>query len=178
MNDFVTQYGKALYSLSKDENKCEKILEELTVIENILEENKEYTKLLDTPAIRVEERTKLISTAFSSFDETVVNFIKILAEKKSTGMLSGCIKEYKKIYDEDNGIERVTVKSAVSLNENQLEKLKEKLEKMLGKKIYIKNEISEDLIGGVLLRLTNNEMDGSVKRKLKDMENHIKALVF
>lgn len=178
MNEFTVQYGKALYSLCKDENKCEKVYKELTVIDEIIAENSDYVKLLDTPAIKVEERLSLADEAFSSFDYAVVNFIKILTEKKSVKELPGCIKEYMKIYDEDNKIERVVAKTAVKLNEKQIEKLKQKLEDMLNKKVFIKNEISEDLIGGVTLKLTNNEIDGSVKGKLKDMENHLKALMF
>ena len=178
MNEFASQYGKALYSLCKDEGNCEKILEELTVIEDLMEENPGYKKLLDTPALKLEERLKLIDEAFSTFTEITVNFIKILATKKSFKEFSGCKKEYIKNYDRDNNIERVTAITAVPLSETQLSLLKKKTELSLGKKVYIKNEISEDIIGGVILKCAGSMTDGSVKRRLRDMEEHLKNAIF
>lgn len=178
MNEFASQYGKALYSLCKDDGKCEKILEELTLIEDILEENPEYKNLIDTPALKLEERLKLIEEAFSTLDEILVNFIKILSSKKLFKEFSECKKEYIKNYDRDNNVERVTAITAVPLTDAQLSALKKKIELSLKKTVCIKNEISADIIGGVILRYAGSMTDGSIKGRLKDMEDCLKSVKF
>ena len=82
------------------------------------------------------------------------------------------------MYDEDNNIERVIAITAVPLSETQLLKIKEKMQLSLKKTIYIKNEISKDVIGGVILKMASSQIDGSVKGRLKNMEERLKSLVF
>ena len=178
MNKFSSQYGRALYSLAKDENIEEVIAEELDAIEEIIKENKDYVKLLDTPALSVEERIKLCDEAFSSFNIILLNFIKILVEKKSVRELLSCKKEYFKEYDKDKNIERAVAITKIPLSEEQILEIKKKAENITGKTVYIKNEISDDVIGGVILRFSDSQYDGSVKGRLKEMENLLKSLTF
>ena len=178
MNKFSSQYGRALYSLAKDENIEEIIIEELDVIEELMKENKDYVKLLDTPALPVSERLKLCDEAFSSFNIILVNFIKILVEKKSVREFVNCKKEFFKMYDEDKNIERAVAVTKIPLSADQLLAIRKKAENITGKKVYIKNEISDDVIGGVVLRLSDSQYDGSVKGRLKEMEHLLKSLTF
>lgn len=178
MSEFYVEYGRALYSLSIDEGICEKVKDELLVIEELFCEHKEYVKLLDTPGIELKKRIELVDEAFSGFEEILVNFIKLLAEKKATGEFIKCKKEFMKMYDSDNNIERVIAYSAVPISEDKLLKIKEKLEVSLNKNICITNKISKDIIGGVLIKLANSEIDGSIKGRLQNMGKQLKEIVF
>lgn len=174
MNEFTKEYGKALYMLAQEENKTKLIYGELKEAVELLNENKEYVLLLDTPAVKLEERLSLCDSAFSSFDRYVLNFLKILTEKKMVYEINKCFKEFETLYDLDNNIERVTAESAVPLTEENLLKLKETVSKKLGKEIIIKNVVDKNILGGVILKLKDREIDGSVRGRLKDLETVIK----
>lgn len=174
MSEFSKEYGKALFSLAKDEQKEEIILKEILEIDSLIKENKDYITLIDTPAIPFSKKEELIDEAFSGCSLYVKNFIKILCEKKSFYCFSKCVKEYLKAYDEENNIERVEAVTSVPLTEDQLLRLKEKTEKITGKTIVIENQVDKSIIGGVILKLKNTRYDGSVKKRLDEILNIIR----
>ena len=67
------EYAKALFLLSEEEGSSERILDELNMLSSLMEENPEYSKLLDTPALPKEERLGLVNEALSSLDENLLN---------------------------------------------------------------------------------------------------------
>ena len=84
----------------------------------------------------------LIDAAFSDADEYIVNFIKILCEKKCVHLFSDCVKHFEKLYNKANNIEKITVITAVPLSDSLKEKLVKKLGAEYNKKIlpeYKKN---------------------------------------
>ena len=174
MSDFSKQYAKALYELSKDENIVDIVFGELLTIEKIIDENKGYINLIDTPAVPLEERLKLLEGAFLECSLYVKNFLKILAEKKSFYNFKKCVKEFRALYDKDNNIERVDAITCVPLKGNQIEKLKEKLEKIVLKKVFINNVVDSDIMGGVILKLNNSQYDGSVRSRLDKLCDSLK----
>ena len=174
MSDFSKQYAKALYELSKEENIVESVFGELLTIEKIIDDNKGYINLIDTPAVPLYERLNLIEGAFSECSLYVKNFLKILAEKKCFYILKKCVAEYQALYDKDLNIERVEAITCVPLSESQIERLKEKLETITSKKVLLNNIIDSDIMGGVILKLDNSQYDGSVRSRLERLSDSLK----
>ena len=76
----IKEYSSALFLLAKEEGKLEAISDELLALKDLLLENPEYTKLLDTPALKKEDRLALASvfmTLYRSFLETTLSVILI-----------------------------------------------------------------------------------------------------
>ena len=175
MSDFSKEYARALYDLCKEENITSDTLSELLVIDSLIRENKDYKKLLDTPSISLNERINIIDDAFSSCSLYVKNFIKLLCENKKFYEFSSCAKEFNKIYDKENNIERLEAVTCVPLSDVQVKKLKEKAEKIISKNVIITNKLDESILGGVILKFSNSLIDGSVKNKLDTLKNVIKG---
>ena len=170
-------YANALFSLSEELGTSEGVLADLNVTSEILNSYPEYVRLLDTPAVSVPEKLSLIDEAFSPVTETVVNVIKILAEKHSVHLFSEIAKGYMALYNESRGICTAEIISAVELSEAQIQKLKEKLTNMTGKTIVIKNTTDKSLLGGVKLRYLGKELDGTLKARLTAIEKSLKNTI-
>ena len=171
MSSFAHSYAASLFSLAEDEKLCDVFMEQLSEIDVIIRENKEYIVLVDSPTLSLEQRTSLIDEAFSSAHEYVINFLKLLCEKKCTHTFSDCVKEYKKLYNKKNNIENVTAITAVELSDELKAKLISKLEKEYGKKIQLETKVDKEILGGIILRTENSQTDASVRARL----NAIKA---
>ena len=167
MKSFSLTYAEALFALCNEEGKADKVMEELYQVSSVIKENREYAVILDSPAISLEERLSLIDTAFKDAEEYVINFIKILCEKKCVHILKDCIKQYEKIYNKERNIENVTVITAVPLSDSLREKLTSKLEKESGKKIILDLKVDKSLLGGIVLRTENSQTDASVRARLE-----------
>ena len=171
------EYGKALYLLAKETGKEEKVAEDVMSLVSVLGNNGEYLKLLDTPSLSKEERVKIADGAFSSLDEYLVNTVKIMTERRMAHAIPSAMEGYALAYDEDKGIERVEAVSAVALDDRQREALRQKLEKLTGKTIIIKNTVDKSILGGMKLRYMGIQLDGSVKTRLESFEKSLKNLV-
>ena len=171
------EYAKALFLITEEEGVTELALSDIKLVMQALQENPDYIKLLDTPAVSKSEKLLLIDEAFSGITQSLKNLLKILCEKHSVFLFSEIGKNYEAIYNESRGIEKVEAVTAIPMNEKQLEKMREKLEKMTGKKIIIKNTVDKGILGGVKLRYSGIQLDGSVKTRLNSFEKSLKNTV-
>ena len=171
------EYAKALFMLAEEENTCETTLLDLRAVIAAVKENESYLELLDTPALSKEEKLSLIDEAFSSISVSVVNFIKILCEKRLVRILPSVLKEYEALYDEKFGILRVEAISARPMSREQLDTLREKLEKEKQKTVVLTNTVKPEILGGLKLRFSGVQLDGSLKTRLDKIEASLKNVI-
>lgn len=176
-NSNAKSFGDALFSLAEELGHTEEIMADLATVACALDENPDYFKLLDTPALSREERVGLIDEAFGSLNANLVNLLKILVERREAYLLYAIKEEFGSAYDISRGIERVEAVSAISMSDEQKEKLTLKLEKITGKKIIVKNTVDPSILGGMKLRYMGKQIDGSLKTKLDSLEKSLKELV-
>ena len=177
MTEIGKEYGKALFMLSEELGNTEEVLADLTAVAEVFEQNPAYQKLLDTPAVSKSEKLALVSEAFLSVEESGVNLIKILCEKHSVHAFCDVSKIFRALYNEARGIENVEAVSAVAMSEEQIARMTEKLSNMTGKKIILKNTVSPEILGGVKLRYSGIQLDGSIKTRLDKIEKSLKNIV-
>ena len=173
----VNEYAKALFELTEELGTTERVREDVLTAKSVFCENPEYARLLDTPALKKEERIALISAAFSSLDEMLVNLIKLVSEKRHTYVIDKLFTAYLEKYDISRGIERVRAITATAMDGAQLTAMREKLEKMTGKTVVIINTVDPTILGGVKLRYMGRQLDGSLKSRLDGFERKLRELV-
>ena len=171
------EYGRALFLLCEESATTEGVKEDVSTVCRVFSEFPEYIKLLDTPRLQKQEKLSLIDEAFSSLDLNLKNLIKILSERHLVHSFTHIAREYNALYDESRGIERVEAITAIPMTDEQLAKLKDKLSSMTGKRIIIKNTINPEILGGVTLRYSGTQIDGSVKTRLDKFGKTLKNTV-
>ena len=170
------EYGNALFLLAKEEGAVETVNADLAVAHTAIKENPDYVRLLDTPALAKAEKLILIDKAFSTLNYCVVNLLKILCEKHLVYSLDEVVSTYASLYDEYNGIERVEAVTAIPLTNAQAKAISDKLCAMTGKKIILTNTVKPEILGGVMLRYSGIQLDGSVKSRLDAFSRSLKNL--
>lgn len=171
------EYGKALFELAEESGRTEALLTELNLARTAFDENPEYKKLLDTPALPKDEKLSLIDKAFGEIDEYVLNLFKILCERHSVYLFSKIADSFAALYDEARGIERVEAITAISMTEAQIKAMKAKLEAITGKTVIIRNTVDKTILGGVVLRYSGIQLDGSIKTRLEDFSKNLSNIV-
>lgn len=170
MSSVSADYAKALYSLAKEENITERVLQELKVLDDAFAEQPDYLRLLNNPNLSKDERIGIIDTGFrGKVHPYVLNFLKLLTQKGYARSFPDCVKAYREQYNEDNGIVSVLAVSAVALTDAQSEKLRSKLETAIGKKVELRFQMDSACIGGVRLDYDGKRIDGTVKNRLDSM---------
>ena len=174
MNKISNLYAMSLFDVCLDENKVDEVFSDFELILKVFRENEKYIKLLNSYAIVKEEKEKLIDEAFKeNINEYTLNFLKLLSTKNIINTFYDCEKAFRKKYYEYKGIENVNVTTAIEMSKETQENLKQKLEKITGKKVIMSLKVDENILGGMVIHFANSIVDASVKSKLEDIKKHI-----
>lgn len=170
-------YGRAMFLLAEEIGKTEEVFSDLSSVCEALVREPEYARLLDNPALAREERLSLVDRTLSPVLAEVRDFIKYLSERRAVSSLPAAMAEFSALRDERLGIERVEAVTAVPMNERQTEALKSRLAALTGKTVIIKNTVDPGILGGMKLRYSGVQLDGSVKTRLDKLERQLSSII-
>ncbi len=169
------EYATALFALASEENvRCE-VAESAEIIRSLILENPDYIELLAAPNIPIDERCTIIDEALGSLHEYAVSFVKLMCERGHIRDLMDCLEEYLRLYEYADGVVTAEITSAVALSEAELAALKAKLEAKLARRVETVLSVDESLLGGVIIRVDGNVIDGSLRRKLAEVKDAISS---
>ncbi len=172
------RYSEALFEVGKEENKLDEYLEEIKFIGDVCIEYKDFFELLKTPKISVSEKKDVFEETFEGkISKEVNNFLKIILDKRRISNIFEITKEYEKLVDKHNGVVKADAYTTTPLEEETLKLLEEKLSKTTDKQVKLTNKIDETLIGGVKIILGDKVIDGTLKKKLTNIESSLKKLI-
>ena len=165
------RYALAIYDIAVENNKVREVYETLDSIMNLYEKDKEFKNLMLHPLIKREEKIKIVENILSNADEISKNIIDYLIDKDRISIIRFILAEYLKIYYKDNNEIAVTAIFSKMISENQRKKLLEKLENKTGRKVVLDIKIDESIIGGGIVRINDDIIDGSIKRQMENIKN-------
>ena len=176
MNDVSKEYSEALFSLAAEESKEKEYAEALAVLKGLISENPKFIELLSSPCVSLSERKNVIDTVFNGGDEIETNlasFMKLLCEKGHVGEILDIIDETIGRLKAAEGVSTAYVTSAIELSDAERSALTEKLAKKLGHRVELVCDVDKSLLGGVIVRVDGNVIDGSLRYKLQNIKEII-----
>lgn len=168
------RYAEALFSLCKEENSLDEIHDEFSAIATVISKENELITFMISPQFKQDEKKQMLESIFGGkVSETLLNFFKLLIDKGRFGMVNEIFDLFHKFYYQEKGIESTIVYSVVPIKEEAMATLKAKLENQLQKQIVIENKIDKTLVGGIMLRIGDKIIDGSIKRRMEFLKDDL-----
>ncbi|NTV98921.1 MAG: F0F1 ATP synthase subunit delta [Chlorobiaceae bacterium] len=162
------RYATALMSAAEDGGFLDQAVDELKVIREVLANSRELVHALRSPLIKGDKKSHILEEIFrDSVSEKILLFMQLISRKKRAGLLPGIIDEFMLLLDAKRGIVNADVRSAVTLSQEQVDSLVNKLSVSTGKKIRAAMSIDEELLGGVSVKIGDTIYDGSIKHQLQ-----------
>ena len=178
INIIASRYAEALFQVGEESNSTEKLYNELKAVVDIINVNKEFSNILKSPIVSKEEKKTLITNIFgSTLDNEMLNFMKILADKDRLNLLANMEEAFKALLNDKNNILEGVAITAVPMNEGEVNELQAKLSAKYNKTVVLQNEVDKSILGGVLFRLGNEEIDGTVKNRLDKMKEQLSQVI-
>ncbi len=173
------RYAKGLFDVAGNNGLIDQISADCLGILKSFEENPDLNIFLQNPKIPKAEKQSILENALKSkVNRYTYDFISLLVDKGRIQHLKDCLEFFIVLSDEAKGIMDVEVTSAILLDEGQLNKLKNRLEESTKKQININNLVNPDILGGLVIKIGNKVMDGSIQNQiLKLKESLLKAQV-
>ena len=167
MTEFGREYGEGLYALCAEEKLDQTVLDEVQAIRKAFRENEAFVHLLGNMSMSKEERVRIVDETFQGkIHEYTLNFLKILVERGAIHAFEDCADAYQESYFRDHQVAVAEVTTASPLNGEQRNRLLEKLKKLTGKEIVLKENIDPSVMGGVLLQMDGKRYDNTVRHRL------------
>ena len=178
MNVIANRYAEALFQIGEEEKLTDMLYQELSEIVNLIKVNQDLFSILKSPVISKKEKISLIDNIFEDkININIKNFLKILIEQDRISFISDISDSYKELLNEKNNILEGFVLSAIPMKKEEIKELEEKLSEKYNKNVTLENKVDKSILGGVLVRLGNEEIDGTVKTRLDKMKEQLSQVI-
>lgn len=171
-------YSSALFEVAVEMDMVDQILAEYEFVNNSLDEYPDFEGILTSPKVtEVEKKQILEETYGSQISSELLNFFKLLVDKKRSDVLKEAFGDYKVLVDEHKGLIIARVESSVPLDAKEIEALESKLNELTGQTVTVNNVINPDIMGGLVVKVGDKIIDGSVKRKLDSLRHELAQII-
>lgn len=175
----VKNYAAALFALCKEEKIItENMHGELKKVGEAFGDNAEFLQLLCVPTVTKEEKLGMVKSVFKdAVCPLTLDFLCVLVENGEIGCFNEICGEFKKLYYSESHIIEATVTTASPLSDSLRQRLKQKLEKKLCAKIILIEKTDEALIGGIVVKYNDTQLDGSLSSRLSEMKKSVDSVI-
>ncbi len=125
--------------------------------------------VLKNPTISAKEHKALVAKTAPNLSPKTKHFLELLIDKKRINLLPAIAGDLMRIADEGAGRVRAQVRSASELSQPELDSLLQRLKKYSGKDVLAETKIDPELLGGVVVRMGDLVLDGSIAGKLRNL---------
>lgn len=170
------RYAKALLIIGKEDGQAETYRDELDGFAKLMAKEKELEQAITSPLYAVSGRKKVLEIIVDKvgISKIVASFLLLLFDKGRFGFLSDINNFYQKLADELKGVLRASLVSATELSSETVEKIRTTLSTRTGKDIILQVEQDPGLIGGIVSRIGDLVLDGSIRNQLLNMRKSLK----
>ena len=177
-NIVASRYAGALFSLGKQAGpgEIESYGRDLDALAEMLRDSVELFRTFRNPLFSVEEKSRLVSAVLDRIgaEKMVRNFCLLLAEKERLALLPEIQGHFSTLLDAENGVLRGTVTTAIALDEEKQDELKERLERQADRSIVLGFNEDPAILGGLILTVGDRIMDASLRAQLGILKENIK----
>lgn len=178
------RYAEALYEIASREkvlpkykSMVDRVEEELKAVKEVIEGNRDLQQLLYHPRITAEDKKEVLGKLFKGrVSDITINFLALLVDRRREAFFGDIVAEYIRLANAGRNIVAAQVASAVDLNDKEKGELNQVLSKLTGKKVRSTYVVDPSLIGGVVVRIGDKVIDGSIRTRLATLKERLKAI--
>jgi F-type H+-transporting ATPase subunit delta len=166
------RYAQAVFEIALEKKELDRWQTDLQKIVGAVSDDT-FHAALDSPRIRIEDKSRFLKERLEDISPLALNLVLLLITRTHAGVIKEIADEYRHLLDHYRGIETAEVTTAVPLEENDKQKLAEKLGALTGAKIELKTQVKPEILGGVIARVGGKLLDGSTRSKLAALKKEL-----
>jgi len=169
------RYSLALYELALENNILTEVEEHSTSIINLISVNDDFKSLIQDPTNKKEEQLNALNKISEqcNLNELLTKFLGFLISKRRFFYVDKILKSFVETCSIKRGELKAELISAKTLNEREINTIKDDLTKNFSSKIKLNYKHDASLIGGLIVQVGSTMVDTSIKNKLQQIENRM-----
>ncbi len=171
------RYARAILELADEAKQVSQVTEEIKSAADAYAESAELRALSVNPAVEGSARDALLKDlgARLGLSAIAMNAVRLMARRGRMSALPEVAEMLARLADQKVGVLRATVTSARQMPEEYYARLTAELEKRTSRKILLERREDPTLIGGVVTRIGDHTIDGSLKGRLAALQRQLLA---
>jgi len=131
-------------------------------------------RMLANPAVPLEARTEMAGTIFGAVvGRPVLDLIGLMLRRGRIHELPHLAAEFRRLDNARQGITLATATSAAPLAPDEVRALTERMEQFTGGRVELDLQVDPSLLGGLVVRVGDQLIDGSVRGRLERLRNQL-----
>src|SRR3989338_5184416 len=172
----ASRYARALFELAQKRDSLVQTDHDLTALSEIYRTNPVIERLLFNSAISIQDKEAFLTRRGGAhLSPRVMSFLKVLLQKRRCRELLSVQAEFHRLMEKSQGIQEVTVLSAVPLNAPNRDSLGKMLEKKLKSKVRLVTKTDPSLLGGLIVRFDGRQINGSYRDRPRALKQSFLA---
>jgi F-type H+-transporting ATPase subunit delta len=167
------RYAQALLELGVEQGNLDKLVDELSTIAGAWETSPELRNALENPLVSHAAKKAVMTELSEQIGSapTTRNVLLLLVDRRRTKTLPYLARTLRELADARKGVLRAEVTTAAPLGESYYTRLQAQLEKMTGKRVVVDRVTDPSLIAGVVTRIGDRILDGSLRTRLQSLKD-------
>ncbi len=176
MQDRITGYANGIFELAKAEEELERVENELFTIAQALDDSPELRSTLTDTQLPMEKKQALIDDLIGGRASSLsVDLVQLIVSQGRASELSDIARALVKAAAASRDKAVAEVRSAVPLDEETIERLAAALGRATGKSVEVKVVVDESVIGGIVARVGDTVIDGSLARRVDSLRQAVES---
>jgi F-type H+-transporting ATPase subunit delta len=174
MADRIDGYARGIFDIAQAEGALEKVENELFQFSQLFQDNEQLREKLTDQSLPVEKRQAIVEDLLGQkASPLTVNLISFLVGTGRARELPEIVNRLVERAAAERQREVAEVRTAIPLDDEQRRRLTEALEQSTGKQIELKVIVDPSVLGGVVARVGDTVIDGTVRRRLDQLRESI-----
>jgi F-type H+-transporting ATPase subunit delta len=168
------RYAKALISEAEEQGILDPVRNDMENILSILKNVPDLSQMLASPIISRSKKLEVLTSIFEGkVHPLTISFFRLIVENNREELLAGMARMYINFYKQAKGIKLATLKTAVHVDKEIRDKLANMIRRVFKAEIELTEETDEDLIGGFILQVEDQQLDASVSGQLNRIKRKL-----
>ena len=168
------RYATAFFNAARKADKLPVIIGDLKTLLDLMNETPALQRMWDSPLIPSGRKRELVLQLFgNSLDPLTLSFLRLLTDKRREYLLSAVQQDLQELTDTSNHLIRAEATFAVEPTPEEIAALTESLERRTGENVKLTVTVNADIIGGVVVRMQDTIIDGSVRGTLEKLREQL-----
>ena len=171
------RYAKALFAVAGEESASAAYAKALNEMAEMYAAVPELGDALANPMYPLEVREKVMEALLPSLgvSRMMGNFFRLLVQKRRADIIPDVAAVFQAMVDAENNMCQGTVVSAMELAPELSAKVQATLEKITGKQVMLTTKVDPSIIGGIVAKVGDLVLDGSIRTQLACLKESIKG---
>jgi F-type H+-transporting ATPase subunit delta len=173
-NAVARRYAQALFELALADGQVEAIGVELEGLVGAVKADPELATLFIGSSVPPRQKQAMVGRALEGrVSPLMAGFVAVAIDRRREGYLEGILEDYRRRADRHRNVFEVVATTAIALSEAEAEELGTKMTGAVGGKVRLVRKVDPALLGGLVLRIGDRLVDGSVRGQLERLKAHL-----